>query len=77
MTVSTIFYRRWCQPYLPDGYDRPRDGCIAALDRLVDYGIDLVVTSRWYGSAPVPMSDQPWYLNAVAMAKTSRTAAEI
>ena len=75
MTVSTVFIGVGAN-LLPDGYDSPRDGCIAALDRLVDYGIDLVVTSRWYESAPVPMSDQPWYLNAVAMATTSRTAAE-
>ena len=75
MTVSTIFIGVGANLSL-DGYDSPRDGCIAALDRLVDYGIDLVVMSRWYESAPVPVSDQPWYLNAVAMATTSRTAAE-
>ena len=75
MTVLTIFIGVGAN-LSPDGYDSPRDGCIAALDRLVDYGIDLVVMSRWYESAPVPVSDQPWYLNAVAMATTSRTAAE-
>ena len=75
MTVLTIFIGVGAN-LSPDGYDSPRDGCIAALDRLEDYGIDLIVMSRWYESAPVPMSDQPWYLNAVAMATTSRTAAE-
>ena len=75
MTVSTVFIGVGAN-LTPDGYDSPRAGCSAALDRLANYGIDLVAKSRWYESAPVPMSDQPWYLNAVAMATTSHTAAE-
>ena len=31
--------------------------------------------SHWYESAPVPISDQPWYLNAVAEATTELDAA--
>jgi 2-amino-4-hydroxy-6-hydroxymethyldihydropteridine diphosphokinase len=75
MTVSTVFIGVGAN-LTPEGYDSPGAGCRAALDRLADYGIDLVAMSRWYESAPVPMSDQPWYLNAVAMATTSRTATE-
>lgn len=75
MAVMTIFIGVGAN-LTPDGYDSPRAGCSAALDRLADYGIDLVAMSRWYESAPVPMSDQPWYLNAVAMATTSLAAAE-
>ena len=75
MTVSTAFIGVGAN-LTPDGYDSPRAGCSAALDRLADYGINLVAMSRWYESAPVPTSDQPWYLNAVAMATTSRTAGE-
>ena len=75
MTVSTVFIGVGAN-LTPVGYDSPRAGCSAALERLTNYGIDLVAMSRWYESAPVPKSDQPWYLNAVAMATTSRTAAE-
>ena len=75
MTVSTVFIGIGAN-LTPEGYDSPRAGCRAALDRLTYHGIDLVAMSRWYESAPVPMSDQPWYLNAVAMATTYRLAAE-
>ncbi len=54
----------------PQGYDNPRQGCLAALKTLADRGVEITAISRWYESAPVPMSDQPWYLNAVAMAET-------
>ncbi|MEL0042420.1 MAG: 2-amino-4-hydroxy-6-hydroxymethyldihydropteridine diphosphokinase [Candidatus Puniceispirillum sp.] len=75
MTVTTVFIGVGAN-LTPEGYDSPRAGCRAALDRLTGHGIDLVAMSRWYESAPVPMSDQPWYLNAVAMATTNRPAAE-
>jgi 2-amino-4-hydroxy-6-hydroxymethyldihydropteridine diphosphokinase len=59
----------------PDGYATPREGCIAALSALADEGVHLSALSHWYESAPVPISDQPWYLNAVAEATTELDAA--
>ena len=59
----------------PDGYASPREGCIAAVSALADEGVHLSALSRWYESAPVPISDQPWYLNAVAEATTELDAA--
>ena len=59
----------------PAGYLNPRDGCEAALGTLGEEGIFLQKTSNWYETAPVPISDQPWYLNAVALAMTSSNAA--
>ena len=53
-----------------DGYDSPRDGCLAALNSLADDGITVVKVSPWYKTAPVPVSDQPWYQNAVACVDT-------
>ena len=44
--------------------------CAKALDRLDSMGIRIVRTSRFYQSAPVPMSDQPWFVNAVASVVT-------
>ena len=59
----------------PAGYLNPRDGCEAALVALQDEGVFLQQISNWYETAPVPISDQPWYLNAVALATTSGNAA--
>ena len=58
----------------PDGYASPREGCNAAIAALANEGVHLTSLSRWYESAPVPISDQPWYLNAVAEATTELDA---
>ena len=58
----------------PDGYASPREGCTAALSALAEEGVHLSALSNWYESAPVPISDQPWYLNAVAEATTELNA---
>ena len=47
----------------PDG--PPRATLAAALVALERAGLRVVRRSRWYESAPVPMSDQPWYVNGV------------
>ena len=60
----------------PDGFATPQAGCEAAILMLGDLGVKVIRMSRWYESAPVPPSDQPWYLNAVAEAATSFDAAE-
>ena len=60
----------------PVGYKDPRDGCIAALSALAEEGVHVEKISNWYESAPVPISDQPWYLNAVAVAKTKLNASQ-
>ena len=44
----------------------PRQTLEAALDELGRRGVRLVRLSPWYRSAPVPASDQPWFVNAVA-----------
>ena len=60
----------------PDGFATPQAGCEAAMLMLGNLGVNVTNMSRWYESAPVPPSDQPWYLNAVAEATTSFDAAE-
>jgi 2-amino-4-hydroxy-6-hydroxymethyldihydropteridine diphosphokinase len=42
----------------------------AALAQLPAAGVTLTARSRWYASAPVPLSDQPWYVNGVAIVET-------
>ena len=58
----------------PAGYLNPRDGCEAALVALNEEGVFVEKVSNWYETAPVPISHQPWYLNAVARATTSGDA---
>jgi 2-amino-4-hydroxy-6-hydroxymethyldihydropteridine diphosphokinase len=60
----------------PKGFATPQAGCEAAMAMLGNLGVDVIRMSQWYKSAPVPPSDQPWYLNAVAEALTSFDAAE-
>jgi 2-amino-4-hydroxy-6-hydroxymethyldihydropteridine diphosphokinase len=43
----------------------------AALRRLEERGVSLVVRSRWWESAPIPVSDHPWYVNGVAEVATT------
>ena len=58
-------------------YGPPEKGLDAALCALEAIGIRVVRRSRWYRSAPVPPSDQPWYVNGVAVIETSRTPVEL
>ena len=58
-------------------YGGPRKACEAALDALRAAGIEVLRRSRWYRSAPVPASDQPWFVNAVAEVRTGLSAAEL
>ena len=43
----------------------PRATLQAALDLLGACGLTVANRSSWYESAPVPASDQPWFINAV------------
>jgi len=44
----------------------PRRTLEAALDELGRRGVSVLRVSPWYRTAPIPASDQPWYVNAVA-----------
>lgn len=44
---------------------------MAALAALETKGIGILKRSRWYESAPVPASDQPWFINGVVSIITS------
>ena len=51
-------------------YGPPRRTLRRALAALSDRGVRLIRLSPWYRTAPVPVSDQPWYINAVAEVAT-------
>lgn len=42
----------------------------AALSEMGRHGIEILKSSQWYETAPVPVSDQPWYVNGVASVAT-------
>ncbi len=47
-----------------DGFETPLATCEAAVARLaVEPSVTILARSRWYVSEPVPVSDQPWYVN--------------
>lgn len=52
-------------------YGPPIDVLGAALTQLQAAGVRLGACSPWYGSAPVPVSDQPWFINGVARIETA------
>lgn len=53
------------------GYGEPRATCGAALSALVEAPLSIAARSRWFKSAPVPVSDQPWFINGVIHVKTA------
>ena len=56
-----------------EGYTSPLETCLAALHRLQNNPLHsehsqmlhIVNCSRWYRCPPVPISEQPWFVNAV------------
>lgn len=51
-------------------YGPPRQSLEAALKDLGRRRVIIRRVSPWYRTAPVPASDQPWYVNAVAEVET-------
>jgi len=55
----------------------PRETLEAAMRVLEARGLAIVARSPRYESEPVPVSDQPWYLNAVIEVATDLSAPEV
>ncbi|MGE3931766.1 MAG: 2-amino-4-hydroxy-6-hydroxymethyldihydropteridine diphosphokinase [Rhodospirillaceae bacterium] len=47
------------------GFGSPVETCAASLAELERRGIQITLQSQWYDTAPVPVSDQPWFVNGV------------
>jgi 2-amino-4-hydroxy-6-hydroxymethyldihydropteridine diphosphokinase len=62
---------------LPSALGPPRAACEAAYARLEERGLRLLRRSPFYETAPVPVSDQPWYVNGVAVAETRLPPADL
>ncbi|MBX7147377.1 MAG: 2-amino-4-hydroxy-6-hydroxymethyldihydropteridine diphosphokinase [Alphaproteobacteria bacterium] len=48
-------------------YGAAQNTCELALTALQKYNIKIAAQSSWYKTAPVPLSDQPWYINGVCL----------
>ncbi len=55
----------------------PRETLEAAMRVLESHGLEIVARSGFYESEPVPVSDQPWYLNAVVEIASDKSAPEV
>lgn len=55
----------------------PRKTLEAALKALEERGLNVIRQSSWYRSAPVPRSDQPWFVNAVIAVETTLAPGEL
>src|SRR5690348_13716014 len=62
---------------LPSQAGSPQATQTAALKRLGELGVRLVRQSSAYATAPVPVSDQPWFVNAVAEVATAHSPADL
>lgn len=58
-------------------YTSPRETLQAALLELDRQEVRILRYSRWYRTAPVPVSDQPWYVNVVAEVAAMLSADEL
>lgn len=59
---------------LPSHFGPPLETCEAALEALRAAGVSVVRRSRWWRTAPVPVSGQPWFVNGVAAVETDLKA---
>ncbi|MFC1672841.1 2-amino-4-hydroxy-6-hydroxymethyldihydropteridine diphosphokinase [Pseudomonadota bacterium] len=59
-------------------FGAPVETCRAALDAIAALdGVNVVASSRWFESAPVPISDQPWYVNGAVRIETDLPALKL
>jgi 2-amino-4-hydroxy-6-hydroxymethyldihydropteridine diphosphokinase len=55
---------------LTSRFGAPTATFVAALERLAAYEVVTIARSQLYETAPVPVSDQPWFINGVAQVTT-------
>jgi 2-amino-4-hydroxy-6-hydroxymethyldihydropteridine diphosphokinase len=60
----------------PD-YGSPQQTLEAAIAALIAHGLVIIARSSWYESAPVPIADQPWYVNGVVAIRSTLSAQDL
>ncbi len=58
-------------------HGEPVNSLKAAIRELEKKQVKIIRQSSWYRTAPVPVSDQPWFVNAVLYVSTERSAGEL
>ena len=62
---------------IPDGYETLEAVMAEAVQSLREEALVITKISQWFETAPVPVSDQPWFLNAVLFVETSLEAHDL
>lgn len=62
---------------LPSDFGSPEETIKRCIGDLPSYGITVLKASSVWESAPVPISDQPWYKNAVCLIETEHTPQDL
>lgn len=62
---------------LPSEKGDSRKTLEAALERMADFGLSVVEVSSWYETEPVPKSDQPNFINGVAVIEAQNSAESV
>ncbi|MCK5295769.1 MAG: 2-amino-4-hydroxy-6-hydroxymethyldihydropteridine diphosphokinase [Alphaproteobacteria bacterium] len=62
---------------LSSSFGSPRETCKAALKALETKGCHIVRVSKWYKTEPVPVSDDPWYVNCAIEIDTKLEPAKL
>jgi 2-amino-4-hydroxy-6-hydroxymethyldihydropteridine diphosphokinase len=62
---------------LPSNAGDPLATCEAALAAFPAAGITIQAVAPWYRTQPVPVSDQPWFVNTVASVATTLAPPEL
>lgn len=58
-------------------HGHPLATCKAAVEAINCENVAIVKCSCWYRTAPVPPSDQPWYVNGVAVLETALSPGDL
>lgn len=58
-------------------FGEPLNSLKAAVEEIRKRNVKVVVQSSYYRSAPVPVSDQPWFVNAVLSVETELNVTEM
>ena len=62
---------------IPEGFHSLEEVMAGAMKALSDQGLRIAKCSQWFETAPVPISDQPWFLNAVMAIETTLSETEL
>lgn len=62
---------------IPEGYDDISQVMADAMQEIEARGLNVSAMSQWYETAPVPISSQPWFLNAVFEVETTLSAHDL